>query len=189
MAKASAFDRGMRAAKKRRLLTSNPFLKRTGKSYVRRAAEWDEGYRSVDLTQAVSLSEFKWLPMTKPEYQQAGDYDRRERGLQALFYHTPDLIEWEILKAEMSVGAVGYVPAWARSPYGVLRAYALTRGDDLGIESEPDTSNWGHPVKYLWSAIQLQREAGHFPSLVTSAYEELKHGSFFEIFRRPNSAG
>lgn len=189
MAKASAFDRGVRAAKKRRLITSNPFLKRTGSSYVRRAAEWEQGYHSVDLTQALALAEFKWLPMIKPAYQQAGDYDRRERGLMALFCYCPDLLEFDVLRHEMAAGVVGYVPTWARSPYGVLRAYALARGDDLGIASEPDTSTYGHPVKYLWSAIQLQKEAGHFPSLVTSAYEELKHGSVFEVFRRPDQTG
>ena len=156
--KATAFERGQRAARKRKPQSSNPFLRRSGKSYVRRASEWDAGFESVVL-RPESTVEFKWLPMSTPSIQPGGDYERRERGLTALFCPR-DPVEWDVLRAELYQGSVGYVPAWARSPYGVLRAYVLTLGQDIGVESEADVSDWGHPVKYLWSAIRLQGGAG-----------------------------
>ncbi len=166
---ATPFDRGVRAAQRRRLSTANPFLRRDTASYRRRAAEWAEGWASVTVAPP---SPVRLLPVD-PIRCPPGDYDRRERGLVALFLPR-DPVEWGLLRAEMAAGVVAHVPQWARVPYAVLWAYATTRGRSLGVaDPGPVETRWSHPVKYLWSAIRVQGIAGAYPVLVTSAYEEL----------------
>lgn len=166
----SPYDRGVRAALRGR--SRNPFLKRSTASYRRRAAEWSEGYASVSQVARAALVEFHWLPLDPVRHPQAGDYPRRERGLERLF-RPQDAVEWDVLRASMTARVVEAVPRWAGVPYAVLRAYALARGVELGAEPLEFELQWGHPVKYLWSALRIQGVASEWPALVTSAYEEL----------------
>lgn len=166
----SPYDRGVRAALRGR--SSNPFLKRSTASYRRRAAEWAEGYASVSQVARQTLAEFRWLPMEPVCHPQAGDYPRRERGLEKLF-RPQDAVEWDVLRAAMAARVVSLVPQWAGVPYAVLRAYAGTLGVCLGEEPQEFELQRGHPVKYLWSALRLQGVVSQWPALVTSAYEEL----------------
>ena len=103
---------------------------------------------------------------------QSGDYDRRERGLLAL-YRPRDLVEFDVHRAEARAGVVDLVPECFRVPYGILRAYAEARGVHLGAPDErSEIPDW-HPCLYLWSALRFRGGVGRYPPLVVSAFEEL----------------
>lgn len=104
--------------------------------------------------------------------QSGGDYDRRERGLLAL-YRPRDLVEFDVHRAEARAGVVDLVPECFRVPYGVLRAYAATRGRYLGEEDLRSGLPPWHPCLYLWSAIRVRGGSGRYPPLIISAFKEL----------------
>src|SRR6185369_1130818 len=165
-----AFDRGANAARRGRSLESNPFARR---GQVKRAAQWAEGWNSVDYRPVVVPDNWKWPPIAPMPVTQSGDYWVRERGLDMLF-RPGDLLEYDVLRAEMRLGLVSYVPKWARIPYVVLWAFAADRRS-LGEEClEPVVGS--HPLKWLCSVIRQQGPGSHWPSLVTTAYEELING-------------
>jgi len=91
-----------------------------------------------------------------------------------------ELVEYDVLRHEMRLGLVSYVPQWAVIPYVVLWAYA---GDRRGIGQEClDAIVWNnnHPLKWLCSVIRLHGGGSHWPTLVSTAYEELRDGPLFE---------
>lgn len=116
---------------------------------------------------------------------QGGDYERRSRGLEALF-RPQDWVDYDILRAEMVAGrAQGH--AWGMpTPYIVLRAYAAFRGRSLGAEWDGEWQA-GHVMGYLASAILVQGTVSRWPVLVISAYEELY--AILEVLPDPNSSG
>lgn len=98
-----------------------------------------------------------------------GDYDRRERGLLAL-YRPRDLVAFSVHIAEARAGVVVDCP-WPVA-YTVLRAYAAQRGMHLGgpVDGYDD-----HPLLFLASVIR-QRGIGSYDSpLVASAFNEFKY--------------
>lgn len=178
--RSSAFERGARAARKGKALKSNPFAKREGKANARRAAEWADGWNSTEF-QAPVPSNWSWPPLQPIVRAQAGDYCRRERGLEKML-RPPDLVEYDVLRAEMHLGLVHYVPTWAAVPVALLAAFSAHRGNPIDVEpAEPDPHQ-GHPLKFLWTALQIQKSIPNWPPLVVSAYEEL-NGTVFETLR------
>jgi len=168
------FDRGARAAKRGRPLESNPFARR---GQLKRAAQWAEGWHSVDYRPVIVSADWKWPPIRPVPSPQPGDYWVRERGLVMLF-RPRELVEFDVLRHEMRLGLVSYVPGWAVIPYACLWAYARHRRG-VGNECVGEPVG-GHPLKWLWSCLKQQPDGGHFPVLISSAYEELQDGSLFE---------
>ena len=169
-----AFERGQRAKRAGKALERNPFTKRAGKANARKAEEWALGWESTESMRPDIPVDWKWPALVRIPHPQAGDYGLRGRGLLALF-RPQDLVEYDVLRAEMSYQMVSYVPSWAVIPYDLLGAYAGTLPDRIVEEpQEPDYS--GHPLKYLWTAWRIQGIVSRWPPLVVSAYEELIHG-------------
>jgi hypothetical protein len=81
-----------------------------------------------------------------------------------------DLVEWDLLRAEMVAGVVASTPTWAVVPYGILRAYAASQRRDLGSHVEGYCE---HPMCYFWSGLELGHAGSRWPAVVISAYEEL----------------
>lgn len=171
MSRSTAFERGIKAKRRGRLLENNPFAKREGNSNRKRANEWALGWHSVE-ARAAPPSDFKWPPLVPIVTPQAGDYWVRERGLLALFRPT-DPIEWDVLLGSMVAGVAEDIPQHMVIPYGVLRAYAESLGDSIGGLEDLECEDH-HPLKFLWSALKIQGTASHWPPLVTSAWQELE---------------
>jgi hypothetical protein len=113
-----------------------------------------------------------------------GDYDRRMRGLFPLF-RPIDLLEYDILRAEMVAGCAPGTAWDMATPYIILRAYAAAQGRSIGADWD---GQWypGHIMGYLASAIRIQGSVSHYPTLVVSAYEELINESVPKVFCDPN---
>jgi len=92
-----------------------------------------------------------------------GDYDHRHSTLEALM-RPGDLVEYDILLAEMAAGRCGAVSPWAATGAYILMA---SRGVWLAAERTP-----GHPMLYLQHALEIQR-GGKMPPLVGRASEQL----------------
>lgn len=99
-----------------------------------------------------------------------GDYEVRSRGLEALF-RVRDLVEWDILRAEMAAGVSDGRVGASSTPYIILHAFCGLRGVSIGAECE----GWaaGHVMGYLASAIVLRGVSSRPPILVVTAVEEL----------------
>jgi len=99
-----------------------------------------------------------------------GDYEQWAKGLEGLF-RVRDLVDWDILRAEMVAGVSDGNVGVASTPYIILRAHALARGVSIG---DP-CIEWvaGHVMGYLASAILLQGVSGPVCPLVRTAVEEL----------------
>lgn len=113
-----------------------------------------------------------------------GDYERRTRGLEALF-RPRDLLEYDILRSEMCAGRADGWAGTMATPYIILRAYALAQGTSVGAEWDGE---WipGHVMGYLASAIIIQGHATRYPPLVITAYEELLNESVPKVFLEPS---
>lgn len=176
MTRATSFQRGASAKRKGRSLESNPFAKRPGNGNRKKANEWALGWHSCEVSARPSGGSggtFQWPPLARMPAPPEGDYDRRCRGLRALMRPT-DPIEWEVLRAELAVGRVGYVPHWAVVGYTILWFYAEARNQDIGIEPDFGWERTGHPMLYLYSALRNQGgDCSRWPPLVVSAFEEL----------------
>lgn len=172
--RATAYQRGLSAKQKGRLLESNPFARRLGRANERRASDWALGWHSGTARVLVS-SDWQWPPLESFPSPPEGDYGVRCRGLRQLF-RPVDPVEYEILLNEMRAGVAGSgIPHWAVVPYVILYEYCVGVGAVIGEPCEDDAPMWfGHPMKFLYSAIRLQPGGcGHWPELVVSAYGEL----------------
>lgn len=116
-----------------------------------------------------------------------GDYDRRMRGLEALF-RPEDLVEYDVLVRQMAAGRATGEAGGMSTPYTILRAYCEQQGVSVG---EPCTG-WvaGHCMGYLASALLIQHgRCGRWPILVVSAYEEFLNEQVPKVFLDPHSSG
>lgn len=184
----NAYERGARAKLRGKLLERNPFARRAQtRSNIQKANDWALGWHSVE-ARATVPSDWTWPPLKPFPKPQAGDYDRRESGLWAMM-RPCDLLEFDVLRAEMYVGSTAYVPGWARIPYTILWHYAdAVRNESLG--ENPDqigAPTAGHPCLYLYSALRIQGPGSWWPPLIISAYEELMNGTIPEVLRRADN--
>lgn len=113
---------------------------------------------------------------------QQGDYERRHTTLVSLF-RPPDVVSWDVLRAEMRAGVARVVPEWAGTGYSLLWAYAREQGVVIG--EADDCATAGHPLLYLHSALRIQHGVGRWPPLVRLAFEEFKHETVSHVFSRP----
>lgn len=101
-----------------------------------------------------------------------GDYDRRAKGLLAL-YMPKDLLAYDVHIRECLAGTVARVNYEFVVPYIILRGCCLARGMKLGTDDVGIGDDY-HPCRYLHSAIRIKGHVeGYYPPLVISAYDEL----------------
>jgi hypothetical protein len=166
----------MRAKQKGRSLDHNPFSRRAGKANARKAAEWAEGWHAATVRVVQVPSDWRWPPLRPIPNPPAGDYWLRERGLLAYFRPT-DLVEYDVLLAEIRCGMVGYLPGWSVVPYDLMAAYAATRGRDMPVADSAHAEPRSHPLMWLWTAYNIQRSVTHWPPLLVNSFEEMIYGT------------
>lgn len=167
---ANAFERGARAKRRGKLAESNPFAKRGGRANAKRANDWLLGWHSASVSLGASGGSggpFEWPPLVEMPAPPEGDYGVRMRGLDALF-RPQDPVEWEVLRLEMQQGLVERVPEWAIVGYTILWYYS---DGEIGCSPPPGVGSG--PMRYLASALRIQRGCSRWPPIVVSAYEEL----------------